>query len=336
MIRKFSSRPAISIVLIVGVIIAAFGYIDQPIRMLGMGEISKANEAYLKNSFDKAITGFLILSGIKSGLAVLEGSEVGVGFNLEIGDIVQSVYDYVDVAWKTALLGATVILITRLMLQSAEMIDHWCLTFLLFTVFISLIIKWVFPKLSMASRIIRETTFYLIVFSVVLYLVLPLSIISAAFLSEKITRPLIEESQNSFENIKEDFSINGINRQIFSNDQKAEGSWIFDLNIKAQLEKIKARINLLADYFKDKSKNVAIWTIQLIAGYLFDSIIFPITFFILLFIVAKSILMYLFEDRKHRSLKEDIAEMIEKYYGIHQKKTPYHAYRLKFLRKVRR
>ena len=277
----------------------------------------------------------MILSGIKSGLAVLEGSEVGVGFNLELGDIVQSVYDYVDVAWKTALLGGTVILITRLMLQSAEMIDHWCISLLFFTVFISLIIKWFFPKLLKASRLIREMTFYLIVLSVVLYLVLPLSIISAAFLSEKITRPLIEESQNSFEGIKEDFTINGINRQIFSDDQKSESSWIFDFNIKAQIEHIKTRINYLADFFKDKSKNISIWTIQLIAGYLFDSIIFPITFFILLFIIAKSILLYLFEDRKHQSIKEDIAEMIEKYYGIHPKKYPHQTHRLKFLRGVR-
>ena len=43
---------------------------------------------------------FLTLSGIKAGLAVIEGSSVGVGFELEIGDVVQPALDYVDFFWR--------------------------------------------------------------------------------------------------------------------------------------------------------------------------------------------------------------------------------------------
>lgn len=333
MIRKYVKKPAVIILLFVGVIIAAFGYIDKPIQWLGMGKISKSNEAYLKDSFDKSVTGFLVLSGIKSGLAVLEGSEIGVGFNLQVGDVVQSVYDYVDIAWQTALLGGTVILLTLLLLRSAEMIDQWSLALLLFCVFASYGINWFAPRFARTSRLIRETIFYLIVFTVSLYLIVPFSITGAAFLSEKITRPMIEESHKSFDNIKEDFSFENINQRLFADDKnKGKSSWISEFNLKAKWARLNDRIKQLSNYFKDKTKNVAIWTIQLIAGYLFDSIVFPVTFFILLFVVTKSILLHLFEDRKRQSIKEDIAAMMEKYYGTREKKSIYRSFRLRLTR----
>jgi ABC-type multidrug transport system fused ATPase/permease subunit len=333
MFRRYLKKPAAIILLGVGVIIAALGYIDKPIQWLGMGKISKSNEAYLKDSFDKSVTGFLVLSGIKSGLAVIEGSEVGVGFNLEVGDVVQSVYDYVDIAWQTALLGGTVILLTLLLLRSADMIDHWSLALLLFSVFASYGINWLVPRFARTSQLIRETIFYLIVFTVTLYLIVPFSITGAAYLSEKITRPIIEESHKSFDNIKEDFSLENINQRLFADEKnKKEGSWISEFNLKAKWSRINDRIKQLSNYFKDKTKNIAIWTIQLIAGYLFDSIVFPVTFFILLFVVTKSILLYLFEDRKRQSVKEDIAAMIGKYYGTREKKSIYRSFRLRLTR----
>ena len=316
---EYLKKFLIIIIIIGAVFLAGAGYLDIPIEKIGMGKISSANEEYLTNSFNKAVTGFLVLSGIKSGLAVIEGSEVGIGFNLEIGDIVQSVYDYVDIAWKTALAGGTVILLTRLLLQSVAIIDNWCLSIMFTALFASLIISWFFPKYIKISRLLKEMTFFLIVFSVVLYLVLPFSITGAAFLSDKITKPLIQESQKSFENIKEDFSLGSITDTLFRDETKEDGSWLSEFNIKAKYEKTKYRIEKLGKCFKEKTRNIAIWTIQLIAGYLFDCIIFPATFFIIFFIITKSILLYLFENRRYQSFKEDIGSMMEKYYGSSEK-----------------
>ena len=164
-------------------------------------------------------------------------------------------------------------------------------------------------------------------------MIVPFSITGAAFLSEKITRPMIEESHKSFDNIKEDFSFENINQRFFADDKnKGKSSWISKFNLKAKWASLNDRIKQLSNYFKDKTKNVAIWTIQLIAGYLFDSIVFPVTFFILLFVVTKSILLHLFEDRKRQSIKEDIAAMMEKYYGTREKKSIYRSFRLRLTR----
>ena len=102
-------KPCIAFLLFVGIIFAVTGHIDRFLGSFGLAKINQLNEHYLEESFDKAFRGFLVLSAIKSGVAVLEGSEVGLGFNLEVGDIVQSIFDYVDTAWKTTLAAATVL-----------------------------------------------------------------------------------------------------------------------------------------------------------------------------------------------------------------------------------
>ncbi|MBW2119095.1 MAG: hypothetical protein JRH09_14405, partial [Deltaproteobacteria bacterium] len=94
-IRKIKHLPLIALLLIL-TYLAGGGNIDRYFEMCGMHKITTSNEKYLPNSFDKALDGFLVLSGIKMGLAVVEGSEVGIGFNLEIGDLVQAAYGYVD------------------------------------------------------------------------------------------------------------------------------------------------------------------------------------------------------------------------------------------------
>lgn len=328
------TRVALFVLLTFGICIAAAGYIDIPIHKLGMGKVAESNEQYLKDSLDNSVTGFLVLSGIKTGLAIIEGSEVGIGFNLELGDIVQAVYDYVDIAWKTALAGGTVILLTRLVLKAVALVDHWCLALTLFSVIVYLVVKWFFPRRNRLFRLTREATFFLVLFSVVFYLIFPFSISAAAFLSGKITAPLIRESQKSFESIQDELTVDNINRRLFPDDLKKNEGWFSDLDVKSKIAEIREHLREQSDYFKDKTRNIAIWTLQLIAGYLFDSIVFPITFFILLFVVTKGALVYLFEERKYQSFKEDISEIARKFYERDQQKPDKRIGRVRLTRRL--
>jgi hypothetical protein len=322
-------------ILLLAFFAALNGVADIPIRKLGMEKVAATNQTYLKQSMDKAVSGFLILSGIKTGLAVVEGSEVGIGFNLQIGDIVQAVYDYVDIAWKTALAGGTVILITRLLLQAVELIDHWFLVLTFGFGLLVVLVRWVFPRRVRMHRLMKDATFFLAVCTIVLYVVFPFSIAGAAFISQKITGPLIAESQRSFESIKEEFSMESINRHIFNDDSTEDESSIAGLILKGEMAKIKEAIKAQAEYFKDKSRNIAVWTLQLIAGYLFDSIIFPVTFFIFLFVIAKGALVYLFEDRKQQTFSDDIRAVLSELQKMKPERAPRTASRLRSDRRRR-
>ena len=171
MTKQYTKKIVLLVVILGAGILAAAGHTDLLVDGVGMGKISEANLANLEDAFDRSLSGFLILSGIKSGLAIIEGSEVGIGFNLEIGDIVQAVYDYVDVAWKTALAGGTVLLMTRLCLEAVALMDHWCLAVMLLGALIYLIFTWFFAGCLRTTRMALEMTLFLFVLTVNLYVI---------------------------------------------------------------------------------------------------------------------------------------------------------------------
>lgn len=46
---------------------------------------------------------FLVVSGIKAAMALIEGSTVGVGVEVQLGDVIQPAYDYIDFFWHVFL-----------------------------------------------------------------------------------------------------------------------------------------------------------------------------------------------------------------------------------------
>ncbi len=290
---KKTGKIIVLIVLSLACFAAAAGFMDNTIGFLGMQQVGNANDAYLQEAFDRSLAGFLILSGIKSGLAVIEGSEVGIGFNLEIGDIVQSVYDYVDIAWKTALAGGTVLLITRMSLEAVTLFDHWVLALMLLAMVIFLVFEWFFTGHARLANVFREAMLFLLVMTLTLYYLLPLGITAASFMSGKITAPLIQSSQEGFEQVHQDFSPSHINSQLFSDDVDEDDSIFSALDFTAKYAMTRDRIREIGKYFKDKTALMATLTIQLVAGYLFDCIIFPLTFFVILYVLTKSLVTFL-------------------------------------------
>lgn len=286
-------KKSLLIVFMIGaVVLAASGYADHLVDAVGMGRITDANLIYLNDAFDRSLAGFLVLSGIKSGLAIIEGSEVGIGFNLEIGDIVQAVYDYVDVAWKTALAGGTVLLMTRMCLEAVALIDHWCLAAMLLGVGVFLIFRWFLADCQRMTRVARESTIFLVVLTLILYVILPISITGASFLSKRITQPIIEETQTGFEDIHREFSPGYLSEGFFPEDVN-EGSLFPGFDFKAKYESTKERIQFIGTFFKDRTRHMAVLTLKLVAGYVFDCIIFPLTFFVVLYLFTKNLVNFL-------------------------------------------
>lgn len=290
-------KSLIGATLLVLAYVSAGGHVETAFGKLGAGRISEYNDTYLKTSFDTSMKGFLILSGIKSGLAIIEGSEVGVGFNLELGDVVQSVYDYVDVAWRTALTGGTILLLSQLILQVVGLINHWCLGILFLLLFILYLLNLFSKAQSGLFLLIKNMTAFLIILTVALYCLLPVSIRGAAWLSSHITNPLIDEAHEGFSSVKKEMSPEALSDKFFSDDTPADGSWFSKLNINKHYETAKKQFAELGFYLKHQVENIAVWTIKLIAGYLFDCLIFPVTFFLLLYIFTKLTMTHIFEMR---------------------------------------
>lgn len=312
--RKFV-RPTTAVLLLLATILAVTGQIDRFAASCGLGAINDSNEQYLTESFDKSLKGFLVLSGIKSGVAVLEGSSIGVGFNLEVGDLVQSIYDYVDVAWRTALAGSCVLLLMRLVLQTVQAVDHW---FLSATAALSLAVFlawWILPQNTKQRRWLKECLLFIASITLALYVILPVSIAGASYLSKKITRPLVEEAQAGFESLESDLTAQALNERLFPEGDEDDESFWSRFDFKAKLENSKQAIVKMGDWLTEITTEFATWTVKLIAGYIFDCIIFPLAFFVVVYVLTRGLLTYLLGISRSRSMREDFEAVLGKYYG---------------------
>jgi hypothetical protein len=284
------------VALVVGTALTATGFTDRALDLMGTRYLTRANAAYLDDAFDKSLTGFLLLSSIKSGLAVVEGSQVGIGFNLEIGDIVQPVYDYVDIAWNAALAGGSIIIGMKLALKSLALVDQWVLTGMLLLVMAYLLCHWLWPRRSGLHRGLHEALRFTITLTVACYLLLPLSVTGAAALSRCITRPMIDQSHEELRQIEREISPDKGGQAL--SDLAEEG--LAGSSLKEKISEARAGIRMLISVLKTETKHIATLALKLIAAYVFDCILFPLLFGLILITMIKGGVHYFFDISRIR------------------------------------
>ena len=294
-------------VALAGMVLAATGLMDRALARAGLGELDRANHRYLDESYDSALEGFLVLSAVKSGLAVIEGSEVGIGFNLQVGDLVQSVYDYVDIAWKTVLAGGTILFMARLALDGVALTDHLVMVLTFFCLLMLAAGRCFLPNRKGMAQFLRSITATCTLLTVLLYLVLPLSVYGASRLSERITRPLIQQSYDAFDQISRTFTPEGAEDHL-GGDEKGASPLETAIGVADRYERLKKRLQELEAYLSEQGKNLAGTTFQLIAAYLFDCVIFPLAFVAVLILFLKGVPGYLTRAQRDRRLAETIRE----------------------------
>ncbi len=305
-----TSKTKMALVMLValaGTVLAATDVMDRAMARVGLGELMGANHRYLEESYDRALEGFLVLSAVKSGLAVVEGSEVGIGFSLQVGDLVQSVYDYVDIAWKTVLAGGTILLMTRLALDGVAMADHFVMVLAFFSLLILAAVRGFLPDRKGMADCMRSVTATCAFVTVLLYLVLPLAVFGAACLSERITRPLIQQSYNTFDQVSRTFTQGAVESDL-GGDGKGASALQTAMGVADRYERLKKRLRELETYLGDQAKSLAGTTFQLIAGYLFDCVIFPLAFLAVLILFLRGLPGYLMRAERDRRLAEAIRE----------------------------
>jgi predicted PurR-regulated permease PerM len=184
-----------------------------------------------------------------------------------VGDVVQAAYDYVDIAWKTVLGAGVVLLGTALLLETASLLDHWLLVIALVTVTLTVVTQGSPPRLPRTHRTLREIALFMTVLAAVFYLILPLSVSGGAYLSKKITAPSIEEAESGLSTLTE---------ELFPEDLAV------DEGLRSRWAQTKEQLSQMASYLKEKTSELVVWILKLIAGYLFDCLLFPLALFFLL------------------------------------------------------
>jgi hypothetical protein len=267
-------------VLILGVLLTLLGFTDRILGAGGLDRLTAKNDAYLASSLERTLRTFAVLSTIKVGLAVVEGTEIGVGFGLEVGDAVQAAYDYVDIGWKAVLAGGVILLATRTLLEAAALLDHWLLAATLAAFVLMALTQGDPPRLERTHRTVRAIALFMTVLTAACYLLLPLSIAGGAYLSGKITAPSLREAESGLSSLGED---------LFAEEQSAEEGFL------SKWSQIRERLEHIASYLKEKATELTVWILKLVAGYLFDCLVFPLALFILLVWLTRAMAKGLFK-----------------------------------------
>lgn len=173
----------------------------------------------------KQTTTFIIVSTLKSSLSVIEGSTVGGGFsaiisaetNIQAGDIVQALYDFVDFVWRILLYGILIITFFK-MLFMANFTDIGI--YILAVGFIFYCISFMKIKLEKSFLLIGKK---LIIIGLILSLFIPVTLFisfsSCELFSKNIEKSIniqIEEITEKWTEIKDNLLSKGIKKSFSS------------------------------------------------------------------------------------------------------------------------
>jgi hypothetical protein len=273
-------RMAILLLLVATIWLTLAGVMDRWIYSSGVNILYKRSFVYVEDATEQTLATFGVLSTLKIGLAVIEGSEVGFGFGLEVGDVVQAAYDYVDIAWRVILIAGVVLVGTQYALEAASLIDQWSLVFLCISLLAACAANWWIAGWYKLTRLLWAASLLGAVMTAALYFLLPLSINGGAYLSRQITAPSIQKAQSGISEISE-----SLFPEARQEAEETVSRWV----------QTKEQLNRLIDILKDKTSELILSILKLIAGYLFDCLVFPVGLFLLLLWLTKMAISHLGE-----------------------------------------
>ncbi|MEO0797007.1 MAG: hypothetical protein AAFX93_17760 [Verrucomicrobiota bacterium] len=297
----FFCRLVCVIVIAVMLGLTVNGPMDGWINEKALGPLDSSNEAYLEESFEDASRLFLVLTAVKSVLAVVEGSEIGVGFGLELGDLVQGVYDYVDFAWQIVLWATMIIVMTRMTLELSQFLDQWLLVIALGSMLFYLVSAWFMPQRRAVARVLRDISFFSTILALAAYLVVPLAVAGGSMLSEEITEARVQEAETNITALKVELE------KRFAAVEDADGFF-------GKAAKMSDATLTLTTFLSAQTKDLFWDVITISAAYLFDTIIFPLGLFLIMFWLTRILARYFFGLRRGQVFREDMDTLMARYW----------------------
>jgi len=98
--------------------IVLVGFPESAAKYTGYDALSEHAMRLIDESLERDKKPFLVITAIKTSLAVIEGSGVGVGFDLKVGDVVQAPYDYVNFFWEMFLYAFLILGTYKLLIET--------------------------------------------------------------------------------------------------------------------------------------------------------------------------------------------------------------------------
>jgi len=281
----------------------------------GAGKISEGAERHIEQQREQALKGFLLLSALKVGLAVLRSSEVGFILNVRIGDLAVAVYDYVNFAWKVLLAAVAYYYMAGYLLKLASVVNIWFLWAALLSMLAWLLVLDLSPRSLRLRAVFSRSSMIASLLALLLYMGLPLSLVGAGWVSSHITGEPIVDANRLYEDMGQSmpslldegegadlktgvshiqtstvtvpFPYDGSDPLLAITETPKEDkdkASIFALLIPRQ------KLEDLKKYLEERSRALASAVLRQTAAYLFNIVLFPMLMLITLYFGFKYLL----------------------------------------------
>ena len=269
----------LKVLIILGIIFCIFGVMNVIFENTIFNLLKNLTKPYLDKTYDESKKLFLVLSLIKGTTDVIEGSTVNVsmilGMEIEVGDIVQPIYDIINILWKISL-ASTVIL--KLESLYFEIFKVKIANLLIFISLVSLLpYTFIKNKVTSIFKSISKYSFFILVF---IYLVLPGSLLINSYISryfeEEYKKPAIEKLDKSLD------KLNEVKDRLFTFEQSKS---IFD--VPGQINNTKEKVEDFNKEIVSVSKSLSENTPLIIGIMLLTTIILPILIILFLYKVTR-------------------------------------------------
>ena len=266
--NKFTKDNVIKFLVILGIILSIFGILQKIFGMIFIDYSKSIIDNYLQKSYEEAKKLFIALSLMKGTTDVIEGSTVNlnsfIGIDLQIGDIIQPIYDVINTLWKVSFASVVILKIETLYYEIFKVkIANILIISSLLTYFPSLYFK------NGITKILKKISKYIFMIIVFIYIVIPSSILISSGISkyfeDEYQKPAIEELNKNFDKLTK------VKDNLFTLE---ENKSIF--NIPAQIDGTKGKIKDLTDEIENISKNLVNYTPIIVGIMLLSYIILPL------------------------------------------------------------
>ncbi len=287
---------------------SALGWTERVLGYGGLNALARSNEQYLDDAFDRSLRLFAVLSAVKVGLAVIEGSEVGAGFGVEVGDFVQAAYDHVDTAWRVVLAAGVMLKTLKYVLRAADYLDHWALIAALACGLFAMALPLLWPSRTRLRRTARDGSLLFTAFAVALFLLLPVTVAGGQWLSGRITAPALDQAESGLLQIQKD--LERVSEIVYDPNKSA---------IANLLDSPGAKVEQLVDFVLEKTANLAAYLFTVIAVYVFDCALFPAAMLIFWVWLTRWTARYFLRVKRDRDFKDDLRAILRQTVGLGKK-----------------
>lgn len=284
---KENKSKIIKILVLCGIVLSLFGLLSKAFEITVYDFLKKESQQYMQDSYNESKKLFVTLSVLKGTMAVIEGSTLNanavVGVDIELGDVVEPIYDMVNILWRTSLVSVVILKIETLYFDFFSVkLSSFLITATLIGLAPSLFFK------NKFTDIIKKISKYIFYSFLFIYLLIPFVLFVTSLSVNKMEK---EYQVPAISRINENVTELGKSAESFF--KPAENTSIF--NFKGQIDTYSGKIDTFNQSANSVSSSISEDVPLIIGVTIFGYILLPLMITFFLYKTARMLIMSKFK-----------------------------------------